>query len=523
VGILAGALLVLADPAGAQAPTPGRLIPDVDDFVNDGSVGEWRARPIDRVLPATDRVPQALVWVGRVPEGLVVAAEIRSGLGAGGDAALRIGLAGPDTLRLPPIGWGHQFGTEVLADSSACDTIAYASDAAEGCTRWFARQTRHRALLPTLFEREWRVSLARPQEVEEVRARPAYDALSADAKAALRPLAPRGAPRATSRAIAGTDGGVGLEVLIPWASFPPVPAPVLDAVRLRVEWVDPAAEERTESWAAAAAPRPFVRPLEQRITPCDYGLGGLLIPGGDGRFGRPATEGAVPYMIPEGSGDLRSLIVLDNQAAGYQYAPDPDGLSPAAYEISYSVLDVGRGERLCAPLLALARGGDRITPPDWTRTGEGDPFERQVDLRQLETRRLDDGDLMVKSGPRIRWSYYGSGQCGACPRVEVAVYRVAAETGVVTTLLHVLETAEPGARDVEMEVGDDWATVTIYRSETDWDAEPPVVRWDASRLCRTSPAAGDGSVRFEPCGEEADVPEPPRRLRSRYEADPGGG
>lgn len=515
-GLLAAALPVRAQEPDAARPDAGRVIPDVDDFVHDGRVAEWRARPIDRILDATDRAPQALLWVGRVYEGLVVAAEIRSGPGPGGSPALRIGLAGPDSPRLPPIGWGHQFGTEVLADSTGCEALEFAADEADACRRWLARQIRHRARLPTLFERVWRVPVATPDALEEVLAHPAFAALGGATRERLRPLRPRGAPRVLVRGIAGTEGGIGLEVLIPWGSFPPVSAPSLDAVRLHVEW----AEADSAAPGGPVAPRPFVAPLVQRITPCRYGLEGLLVPGGDGRFPRPAGEGAVPYMIPEASGDLRSLIVLDNEAAGYQYAPDPEGLSPAAYELSYSVLDVGRGERLCAPLLALARGDERITPPDWTTTGEGDPFERQVDLAELEARRLDDDGFLVKSGPRVRWSFYGSGQCGACPRVGLDVFHVSADSGVVTGLLHLLEIAEPEVRDLELEVSDDWATVTLYRSETNWETDPPEVRWDALRFCRAAPPAGSGPGAFEPCGRETAVPEPPRRLRARYEIDP---
>ena len=513
-------LSALAGSARAQETSGARPIPDVDDFVHDGQVGEWRARPIDRVLDSSDGLPRALVWVGRVREGVVVAAEIRSGLTAGSGATLRIGLAGPDSIRLPPMGWGHQFGVEVLADSTGCDDPEYAAEESEACRRWVARQVRHRARLPILFEREWRVPLATPDAVEEVRAGPAFAGLGRAARDRLGPLRPRGAPTALMRGVAGTEGGVGLEVLIPWGSFPPVSAPALAAARIRVDWADPDSAAAAGPWVGAASPRPFAGPLVQKITPCEYGLEGLLIPGEDGRFARPAGEGAVPYMIPEASGDLRSLIVLDNEAAGYQYAPDPQGLSPAAYELWYSVLDVGRGERLCAPLLALARAGSRVTPPDWTRTGEGDPFARQVDLPELETRRLDDGDFLVKSGPRVRWSFYGSGQCGACPRVGVDFFRVSADSGVVTSLLSILEIAEPESRDIELEVADDWTTVTLYRSETNWDTDPPAVRWDAMRFCRTPPPPGEEPAGFEPCGQEIDVAEPPRRLRGRYQIDP---
>jgi len=495
-------------------------IPEIDDFRLDGAVSEWRARPIDRILPAVGRIPQALLWIGQVPEGLVVAAEIRSGIEHDANATLRIGLSGDRAVEFPPFGWGHQFGFEVMADSTGCGDLEFGSDDPRECEAWVSRQRRYREALPPLFEREWRVAPARPEAIEEVTAGPAFARLPAAVRSQIGPLAPRGTLNARARPLAGTDGGTGLEVLIPWSALPPVRVPTLSAVRIDVAWVDPAVPSGwDESWLGSLAPRALSRPLEHTLTPCHYGFRGVLISGGEDRLPRPASEEAVVYMIPEGSGDLRSLIVLDNEAAGYQYDPDPETISPAAFQPTYEVLDVGRGERLCTPMLAFSREGESAGKPDWTRTREGDWLGLEVEARALEVRRLDDGDLLVKSGVRVRRSYYGSGQCGGCPRISLDIFGVSTTTGEITPALRLHEVAIPGTLDIEVEIAEDWRTVSVFRSRTDLDVDPTVTTWKRTAYCLVEGAPGPPPT-YEVCGEEDHVPEPPNRLRRRYLESP---
>lgn len=513
LGGVAAALIGAGPIAGQASAVP---IPEIDDFRHDGSVREWRARPIDRILPGVGRIPQALLWIGQIPEGLVVAAEIRSGVEPDGNATLRIGLGGGREVAFPPIGWGHQFGFEVMADSTGCSDLEFGTADPAGCEAWFSRQRTYREALPALFEREWRVQLARPEAIEEVTAGPAFARLPQTVRDRIGPLAPRGNPLVRARPIAGTEGGTGLEILIPWSALPPVRAPILDAVRVQVAWLDPEAPLAwDETWLGGVIPRPLARPLEHTLTPCGYGLRGVLIPGGEDRLSRPASKDAVVYMIPEGTGDLRSLIVLDNEAVGYQYEPAPETVSPAAFQPRYEVLDIGRGERLCTPVLAFSKDGVGSAGSDWTATGEGDWFGLQVDARELDVRRLDDGNLLVKSGARVLWSYYGSGQCGGCPRVRLDLFHISTSSGEITTALRFNEIAMPGTADIEIEVSEDWRTVTLFRSRTDFDVDPPVTTWKRTAYCMVDDASGSPPA-YGVCGEDEDVPEPPNRLRRRY-------
>lgn len=493
-----------AAPLAAQsmtlARTPAPPIPFIEDFRHDGDVAEWRARPIDRQIGSGPGIPQVLVWVGQVAEGLVVAAELRTARDIDPDAALSIALAAADSPRLPPLGWGNQFGFTSVADSASCGSDELDAWQEDDCRVWIRTQDRHRRRLAPLFQRGWTVPLARPDAWEEVRAGPAFAGLGPIARSKLAALEPRGALAVRERAIAGTAGGRGIEILIPWAAAPPFAAPDLERVSLGVGIGDPARESRR-----------LGRALRQHITPCRYGTAGMLISGGEERIPRFASEGAVPYMVPEPSGDLRSLIVLDNEAAGYAYEPEPDMRSPAAFRVEYPVIDVGRGERLCGPVAALARDGERVTPPGWTETGEGNPAGMLIDPKTIDVRRLANGDLLVKSGPRVVYSYYGSGQCGACPRVLLEFLHVGMATGEVDRALSLLDVVDDD--DLEIEVSDDWRRVSIWRAVTDYETSPPTRTWNVEWQCRVEPPPAGEGPRWAPCGSEEDVPEPPRRLR----------
>lgn len=522
----------LCRPAGLLAQDGGRAvqaasgpIPHVADFRHDGAVGEWRARPIDRILPAAGAIPQALLWIGAVDEGIVVAAEIRSGVRPDEEATLAIGLQDGADPEFPPIGWGHQFGFETLEDETGCAELEFGGEDRDACEDWYLRQVDYRAALAPIFGREWRIPVSHPDDSEEARATPAFARLPAYIREGIAVLEPVGGPLVRSRPIAGTEGGAGIEILILWSAFPPIRAPDLTEVRVSAAWL----ADEPGPGLDSASPRPLAAPLRHRLTPCGYGLDDLLIPGGEDRFARPASEGAVAYMTPEASGDLRSLVVLDNEAAGYLYEPERETLSPAAFRPAYEVLDVGRGERICTPVLAFAPAGgvgaDSI-PADAdpagagaAGAGEGDRFGLQVDARTLDVRRLDDGGLLVRSGPRVAWSYYGSGQCGACPRVGVDVFHIDPESGVITPALRFFQVADAGIRDVEIDVSESWDSVTVHLSAPSGDpsdpaAEFPDARWSAIRYCLLR--VPREAATYEECGREADVPEPPNRLRRLY-------
>ncbi len=499
----------------AQA-SAGDTIPRVADFILDGELGEWRMRSTDQVLPATSTMPQALVWIGQVDGGLAVAVEIRAtGAPGGEDARLSVWLADADPPTLPPVGWGHQFGFETLESEAECETMEWGEDLQAFCAEWFRDQVEHRADLAPLFERRWVVSVRTPESPTETLARPAYVALAPEVRSKLEPLEPLSDPAARGGSIAGTPGALGLEVLVPWEAFPPVKALDLTAVRVSVGLI--AGDTGTgHPLPEGLLPRPLAEPLAHRLTPCGYGIRQIAI------FSEPRIGARLPsdqaglYMVPDRSGELRRLIVIDNEARGYQYEPEATSVSPAAFVADYHALELAGDEVLCGPFLAH-KGGERVSDTvEGTRSGEESPWPFLVDARHVETRQLADGDWLVKEGPRAWWTYYGSGQCGACPRIGVRIYHVDTGTGVVTETLGFTQLAGGGVSDVEIEVSEDWLEVTAFELVADWEKDPPETHWRATRYCFRDAAAGQ-RPRYDVCGEEEPVPEPPKRLRLQYE------
>jgi hypothetical protein len=506
-------------------------IPLVVEFSLDGDLAEWRSRVPGQVLPATVVTPQTLVWLGQVPAGVVVAAEVRGAARARPDPArFSIELSDADPPVLPPIGWGHQFGFETLDEEAECWQMDLGDDGGDICVPWFRAQVAHREALQPLLARRWSVSVEDPDGMREDLAHPAFEGLAPGIREKLAPLEPVGSPTARSRPIAGAEAALGLEILIPWDAFPPVRPLDLEAVILGVGW-DAGTGSRSGDGDPARR-RMLAAPLRHRLTACGYGLREIAL------FDRPEvsvrlpSEHAALFMIPDRSLELHRLIVIDNEAHGYQYEPDSTMLSPAVFEADYSSIGLGEDESLCTPFLTYRKGERVSEAAARTGTGEGSPWEFLVDSRHLETRQLEDGDWLVKQGPRVWWSYYGSGQCGACPRAGIDLFHVEVATGRLTPALSVVTVASGDGNDIEIDLSDDWLEVAVYRSMTDWEIEPPTTTWKVTRYCfqegddpgltgdeppgAADPPTADDAPRYEVCGEEEPVPEPPKRLRLRY-------
>ncbi len=512
---------------GLFAPTAGDLeavspqsasdtIPLVFDFVHDGQIGEWRAWPVERVLAPGRTGVQGLVWIGQVEAGLAVALELRAAEG-GDPAATRVsvGLAGAGPTALPPVGWGHQFGFEKLETVEECER--WEGWEPSECAAWFERQVRHRETVTRLLERRWEVTGGTAGPPRETVASAALESTSRGVRERLSPLSPAAdasAPELRRAAIEGTPGAVGLEFLIPWEAFPPVPAPVLSDFRFSVGWTG-AAGESGGGGQVGMEPAVFPRPLSHRVTACGYGTRGIVLLGDPRISARFPSEDAAVYMRPRAEPLLDRLIVIDNEAAGYQYTPEPGAISPAAFEATYTTLQAPGGGTLCGPVLALAADGSASRAARWTRTRQGAP-EALVDMRQVQVREGADGGLFVMEGPRVFWTYYGSGQCGACPRVELEVYHVDRSTGAVTSAFRYASIADASLGETEIMVSDDWARIDVFESRAEEEGNPGDLTWGVRRYCLDA-----GEIEYRLCGAERPVPEPPERLRLEYEEAAG--
>src|SRR5260370_12612994 len=155
----------------------------------DGSINEYAAALPDIVLtPQGEGARKGRLWIRNIGKGLLIAGDIEGGppdFPRDKDSLLakdhvEIWLtAGVDRV-LPPIGWGHQFGENTLADGAdSCaddlDGTGISRDSSpEGlrkCREWAAKQQKYRRYFQRLFLRQW---LLPPDSAVASFAAPAY-------------------------------------------------------------------------------------------------------------------------------------------------------------------------------------------------------------------------------------------------------------------------------------------------------------------------------------------------------------
>jgi hypothetical protein len=159
--------------------------------------------------------------------------------------------------------------------------------------------------------------------------------------------------------------------------------------------------------------------------------------------------------------------------------------------------DLGAAETLCGPWLAYLR------PAGATQS------EFLVDVTDsLETRRLANGDVLVKFGPRVFNSYFGSGQCGGCPRVALSWYYLDRTAGTVTEAFAYSGIAEFESSDVDIAIAPDWSELTVFEGRADPSTPDLLMKWTSVTSCFRA-----ASHKFEECRRDARaVPPSPRHL-----------
>lgn len=414
-------------------------------------------------------------------------------------------LAAPEPPKLPPIGWGHQFGEETLDTEDGCAAMRSTwtdktdADVQASCRRWFRAQVAHRESLTKLFVRHWEATAA---GIVETEATPTLDGLAPAVRKTIAALAPEGRPTITR------PDDRHFEILIPWPAFPPMRSLDLEEVALRVDvtrTAPPGARSSTSDVVAAGRTDVALRetlsavrlpaPRHYFITPCRYQPGAAVIGYGPSRASNAPSESAVVYYRPTAGLDLRSVVVLENTAAGYQYLPDDDARSPVVAVADFSVVSIGKGRFLCGPQLAYA-DGDGVVRAEYA------PY---ADVRPL-TKAIGADRYLVRYGPYAAFSYYGSGQCGACPRVELGVFLLDVRRRSLTPAFQYLDVVDSAMEDVDLRVAPDWRTITFFHTAMDenYVDDGP---WSASMHCLRD-------TKYVECGHRDGVPEPKPRTIS---------
>ncbi|MBV9761844.1 MAG: hypothetical protein JO340_14880 [Acidobacteriaceae bacterium] len=413
---------------------------------------------------------------------------------------------------LPPLGWGHQFGDELLPKGEeSCSEVLKDKrpEAQANCQSWAKAQSARRTYFRRLFTRQWQMA---PGLIAETFARPAYDWIASHGGGA-EALEPKGAPRFVAGKI--SDNGYEFHVSVPWQAFPPSAKTKIEEIAIVVEVFSKASSGSANGPYATTAPgRKYGQastfsilrlqnPRLYEISPCAYDVVGLdmrgtIVPG---------------YFLPGPTSEIETSFVVELNRRGYQY--EPGGPSPITRTTHFFSLAESPNVFLCGPILRyrderVAHGLEILNSKE----------EQQASLGQLgpttpvlvsETgfaiRNEPDGVWLIKTGPRVYWSEWGSGQCGACPRAALQIYsfrrpdridEAFEETSVVDC-----------EDDFDIKLSADWQKISVYRYGP-WRDESGALRFDRKWQDSTYCLVGDT---YQMCGSEA-VPAPlPRVMR----------
>jgi hypothetical protein len=390
------------------------------------------------------------------------------------------------------VGWGNQFDRiELPKGEDSCPDWLKSPPARNlkvsetDCRKWAAAQLRYRSDLKRLFVRQW--LLTSDYSIESF-ATPAYGQIAGHVlPTALKPPLPK--LRVVVSFLGGYPDHHRFQVQIPCTDFPPLPALELRDLRLMVDVFNAAPSGRKSGpfsttspsrvWGQAGTFNPVQLdpPRVFQMSPCQAGLTGKDM----------YDEEHSAWFIPRSNQALEmqgDAFILVNYAHGYAYGPE--GLSPVVRPVEHFWHSVSPGEWICGPELAYKKGTTRKR------------FPQMIDQESLDTKRLSDGTLLIKSGPSVYYSEFGSGQCGACPRLDVSF--LALDKDLNLTEAFALDEVVGGG-SMDLSISDDWSTITRFDEEMTADGNGP---WSSTKWCLR------GAV-YEKCGDRHNVrpPDPP--------------
>lgn len=501
------------------AQNPPISVPQMQPTVLEGSVAAFKSMPPDiTLIPHGPGARNGHLWIRNIGYALVIAGEV---FGGPPDFPknqnwilskdhIEVWLAAASDVPMPVIGWGNQFdqnefpkGPDSCADfgkgePGAPDPIAQRQ---KKCREWVATQQRYRPVFKRLFMRQW---LLTDYYSVESYATPAFEAITRNFASDQGPyseevpamLKPQGKVQIwVSRDWVSHDRpAYTFQIVIPYTSFPPLPTLEVRDLRLMVDVFSPAPVGKKMGPFSTSSPlRVFGKPetfnairLDPartfKMTPCDLGLAGA------DKYRDEHPGWFIPH-VDESLGWQSDAFILVNESRGYAY--EPEGLSPVVRPIHNFWHPMATGEWVCGPDLAYRKG------ETFKHLGE------TVGEEGFDAKRMPDGTLLIKSGPRVYGSEFGSGQCGACPRVDMRLFAVDKDFKLYEALDlgGLIDTGTGQSEDFT--ISDDWVKVTQFEEEPMTDSGDPAP-WSATTWCLES-------NEYEKCDEKKDVqpPDPP--------------
>jgi hypothetical protein len=492
---------------------PRVTVAEIHPTVIGGSINEYTSAPPDIILsPQGEGARRGRLWIRNIGKGLLIAGDIEGGppdFPRDKDSLLakdhvEIWLTAGVAPVLPPIGWGHQFGENTLpegADSCADDLEPprdSSPEALQACREWAAKQQKYRRYFQRLFLRQW---LLAPDYTIESFAAPAYEEIAsrfASKEEIPQALKPRGTPKFWHSPSAK---GYTFQILIPYGIFPPLPSLDLRDLRLLVDVFGAAtAGKKMGAFSGSSPARVWARPETFNMlridpprvfhmTPCDLPLNGTDI------YGNVRDAWFIPPEEQKGEYESDAFLIV-NGAAGYRY--EPAGLSPVIRSIHDFWISVSPGEWICGPPLTHKKDNQMTA------------FEQRVGAEGLATHRLPNGDLLVKDGPSVSYSEFGSGECGGCPYTDLTIYRLASDNKFykVLQLGEIISGRGSAPADQDFTVSPDWSQITEYDYYLGQDdGKGDTGSWSSTTYCLKD-------SHYEKCGERsAVVPPNPRTLK----------
>jgi hypothetical protein len=489
------------------------IVPEIHAVNLSGSIVHYSSKPPDITLAAKSKGARpGRLWIRNTGDGLLIAGDI---LGGPADFPhdpssllakdhIEIWLAAGVDPILPAIGWGNQFGETQLPDGAAScsspDTeegsSMYQSNSPKSlraCREWAAKQQTYRRYFQRLFLRQWVLA---PGYARESFATPAFQQISSrfaglydgsiddESPDAIKPS---GAPKSW---FARSPNGYTFEVLIPYSIFPPLPSLNVSDLRLLVD-VFSAAQPGQKSGAFSTSsssrisgdPGTFNHivlspPRVFHMTPCDMPLTGK------GVYGTERDAWFIPHATQPNAFQSDAFLIV-NEAGGYWY--DPKGLSPIIHPVHNFWTAAGPREWICGPQLTHMKDGHSVT------------FDKRIDSDGLATRRLANGDLLVKSGPFVDMvSKFGAGQCGSCSYTDLEIFRITPDDklDVALKLGNTLMGIAPFPLEEDFSISPDWSQITDYQESADQNGEDGP--WSSTAYCL------QGS-RYVECGKQENV------------------
>ena len=485
-------------------------------------ISNFDSAPPDIVLiPHGEGAPNGHLWVRTGHDGLYIAGKVdgeqpdfpRAGGQLLSKAHVEVWLAGSREVDLPELGWGNQFEDESLPNGEeSCAAWAKQQEAPvtggdreKKCREWASAQARYRPYFKRLFLRQWLLS---PDFGIESFATPAFDQIqkrfSGLGDEIPELMKPRGMPKMF---LFPNQSGYSFEIFVPIQAFPPLPSLRPQQLSLMVDVFNAApAGRKMGAYSSSSPTRAYGKaatfnllqlevPLYFSLTPCD-----LPLAGSDKR-GTHHPAWFIPSGKPGVQYESETFLVV-NDPAGYRY--DPAGLSPTVRPIHSFWKIAGTGEWVCGPDLTYKKGDQSETFP-YTISEDG-----------FETKRLPEGDLLIKTGPRVWYSEFGSGQCGACPWTDVRIFDLAPTMKLYQTLALGDVISAPALLSQDFTVSPDWKQITEYNQEQSGS-------WASITWCLEANNLKDqpGSYVYKECGkrENGQPPDPPilKELRDREE------